>query len=101
MIILRGVNVFPTQIEEQLMTVRALAPHFQLELNRVGHKDEMRVKVETLPDTVELGDQAGRELAAKVKQVVGVSIKVDIAAPGGVARSQGKAVRILDNRPKE
>ncbi|ASP20138.1 phenylacetate-coenzyme A ligase [Antarctobacter heliothermus] len=101
MIILRGVNVFPTQIEEQLMTVRELAPHFQLELNRVGHKDEMRVKVETLPDTVELGDQAGRELAARVKQVVGVSVKVDVAAPGGVERSQGKAVRIVDNRPKE
>lgn len=101
MIILRGVNVFPTQIEEQLMTVRELAPHFQLELNRVGHKDEMRVKVETLPDTVELGDQAGRDLAARVKQVVGVSVKVDVTSPGGVERSQGKAVRIVDNRPKE
>ncbi|SMX29626.1 Phenylacetate-coenzyme A ligase [Pelagimonas phthalicica] len=101
MIILRGVNVFPTQIEEQLMTVASLAPHFQLELNRVGHKDEMRVKVETLPDTVELGDMAGKELAAKVKQVVGISVKVDVDAPGGVARSQGKAVRIVDNRPKE
>ncbi|MBV7394995.1 phenylacetate--CoA ligase PaaK [Mameliella sediminis] len=100
MIILRGVNVFPTQIEEQLMTVKSLAPHFQLELNRVDHKDEMRVKVETLADTVELGDQAGRELAAKVKQVVGVSIKVDVSGPGGVERSQGKAVRIVDNRPK-
>ncbi|SMX46775.1 phenylacetate--CoA ligase PaaK [Maliponia aquimaris] len=101
MIILRGVNVFPTQIEEQLMTVKALAPHFQLELNRSGHKDEMRVKVETLPDTVELGDEAGRELAAKVKQVVGVTVKVDVSGPGGVARSQGKAVRIVDNRPKD
>ncbi|MCT4611025.1 MAG: phenylacetate--CoA ligase [Pelagimonas sp.] len=101
MIILRGVNVFPTQIEEQLMKISPLAPHFQLELNRIGHKDEMRVKVETLPDTVELGDQAGRELAAKIKQVVGVSVKVDVAGPGEVIRSEGKAVRIVDNRPKE
>jgi phenylacetate-CoA ligase len=101
MIILRGVNVFPTQIEEQLMKISPLAPHFQLELNRIGHKDEMRVKVETLPDTVELGDQAGRELAAKIKQVVGVSVKVDVAGPGEVVRSEGKAVRIVDNRPKE
>lgn len=100
MIILRGVNVFPTQIEEQLMTVRELAPHFQLELNRVGHKDEMRVKVETLPDMVDLGDKAGQELSAKVKQVVGVTVKVDVTSTGGVARSQGKAVRIVDNRPK-
>ncbi|MEC3862405.1 phenylacetate--CoA ligase PaaK [Mesobacterium sp. TK19101] len=101
MIILRGVNVFPTQIEEQLMEISALAPHFQLELNRVGHKDEMRVKVETLPDTVELGDEAGRALASRVKQAVGVTVKVDVSGPGGVARSQGKAVRIVDNRPKE
>ncbi|CUH74779.1 phenylacetate--CoA ligase PaaK [Tropicibacter naphthalenivorans] len=101
MIILRGVNVFPTQIEEQLMAVPALAPHFQLELNRVGHKDEMRVKVEPLPEMVSASESAGRELAAKVKQVVGVTVKVDVELPGGVARSQGKAVRIVDNRPKE
>ncbi|MDA7423664.1 phenylacetate--CoA ligase PaaK [Thalassococcus lentus] len=98
MIILRGVNVFPTQIEEQLMTVPALAPHFQLELNRVGNKDEMRVKVESMPEAG-VGDPA-QELASKIKQVVGVSVAVDLLEPGGVARSQGKAVRIVDNRPK-
>jgi len=101
MIILRGVNVFPTQIEEQLMEISALAPHFQLELNRVGQKDEMRVKVETLPDTVELGDEASRALADRVKQVVGVTVRVDVSGPGGVTRSQGKAVRIVDTRPKD
>ncbi len=100
MIILRGVNVFPTQIEEQLMTVKALAPHFQLELNRVEHKDEMRVKVECFPHAADLGAAACRELSLKIKQVVGVSVLVDLAEPGGVARSQGKAVRIVDNRPK-
>ncbi len=100
MMILRGVNVFPTQIEEQLMLVPALAPHFQVELNRVEHRDEMRVKVETLPDTVEQGEAAARDLAARIKASVGVTVKVDVAAPGGVARSQGKAVRIVDNRPK-
>ena len=100
MIILRGVNVFPTQIEEQLMTVKALAPHFQLELDRVERKDVMKVVVEPWPHAVAGGAEAGRELAAKVKQVVGVTVKVAVAAPGGVARSQGKAVRIVDNRPK-
>ena len=83
------------------MAVPSLAPHFQLELNRVGHKDEMRVKVETAPDAVELGESAGRDLAARIKQIVGVSVKVDVASPGGVARSQGKAVRIVDNRPRD
>ncbi len=65
------------------MRVKALAPHFQLELNRRDHKDEMRVKVETLQDTIELGDMAGKELAAKVKQVVGISVKIDVASRGG------------------
>jgi phenylacetate-CoA ligase len=101
MIILRGVNVFPTQIEEQLLKVKSLAPHFQIELNRVGHKDEMRVKVESAEGAVELGDGAGRELAQRIKRVVGVTVKIDVAAPGGVARSEGKAVRIVDNRPKD
>ncbi|WP_300435003.1 phenylacetate--CoA ligase PaaK [uncultured Mameliella sp.] len=100
MIILRGVNVFPTQIEEQLMTVKALAPHFQLELDRVDHKDVMKVVVEPWPHAVAEGLEAARELSAKVKQVVGVTVKVEVADPGGVARSQGKAVRIVDNRPK-
>ena len=101
MIILRGVNVFPTQIEEQLMKVKTLAPHFQIELNRVGIKDEMRVRVEAIEGAVELADSSGRDLAAKIKQVVGVTVKIDVAAPGGVARSEGKAVRIVDNRPKD
>ncbi len=100
MIILRGVNVFPTQIEEQLMRVEALAPHFQIQLDRVEHKDVMTVMVEPWPHTVAGGDMAARELAQKVKQVVGVTVRVTVAAPGGVARSQGKAVRIVDNRPK-
>jgi phenylacetate-CoA ligase len=100
MMILRGVNVFPTQIEEQLMTVPALAPHFQIELNRVENRDEMRVKVEALPDTVEASHEAARDLATKIKSMVGVTVKIDVAEPGGVARSQGKAVRIVDNRPK-
>lgn len=100
MMILRGVNVFPTQIEEQLMTVPALAPHFQIELNRIDNKDEMRIKVEPLPTAVGQGAAAARDLADKIKSMVGVSVKIDLADPGGVARSQGKAVRIVDNRPK-
>ncbi|WP_371055595.1 phenylacetate--CoA ligase PaaK [Rhodosalinus sp. K401] len=103
MIILRGVNVFPTQIEEQLMTVQGLAPHFQLELDRVGHKDEMRVKCEctALAAEPEARMRAGQELRHKIKSVVGVTVVVEVADPGSVARSQGKAVRIVDNRPKD
>ncbi|MFC2966914.1 phenylacetate--CoA ligase PaaK [Acidimangrovimonas pyrenivorans] len=102
MIILRGVNIFPTQIEEQLMAVPELAPHFQLELTREGRMDAMTVHVEAVEG---YSDPAARTHAAatlqhRVKQRVGVTVAVKITDPGGVARSQGKAVRIVDNRPK-
>jgi len=98
MIILRGVNVFPTQIEEQLMAVPALAPHFQIELDRKGRMDQMTVHVEMASGGD--GDQAANLLASKIKSNVGVSARVVLADAGGVARSQGKAVRIIDNRKK-
>ncbi|MTJ06020.1 MAG: phenylacetate--CoA ligase [Sediminimonas qiaohouensis] len=101
MIILRGVNVFPTQIEEQLMTVTPLAPHFQIELSRPGRMDEMTVHVELVEDMpAEARDAAARDLRGKVKSNVGISVTVKVAEPGQVARSEGKAVRLIDNRPK-
>jgi len=102
MIILRGVNVFPTQIEEQLMAVPELAPHFQIELTRSGRMDEMCVLVEAVADFAarEPRDRAAKTLSHRIKQRVGVSVRVAVAEPGGVARSQGKAVRTLDKRPK-
>ena len=101
MIILRGVNVFPTQIEEQLMTVPALAPHFQIELTRPDRMDEMGVHVELAEGTPDAAAEgAVRELAAKIKSNVGVTAKVHLAPRGKVARSEGKAVRLIDNCPK-
>ena len=99
MIILRGVNIFPTQIEEQLMTVTALSPHFQIELVREGRMDQMIVHVETAERASD-PDAACAELQKKIKRNVGVSTRVTLAEIGGVARSQGKAVRTIDNRPK-
>ena len=103
MIILRGVNVFPTQIEEQLMQVFDLAPHFQIELSRTGRMDEMRILTEA---AIGINDPdrriaAGKSLASRIKQMIGVSVKVDVLDTGKVERSQGKAVRIVDKRPKE
>lgn len=102
MIILRGVNVFPTQIEEQLMTVKGLAPHFQIELSRPDRMDQMRVLTEAAEGFSGKDDRAhaAADLAHKIKASVGISVKIDVADPGGVERSQGKAVRILDKRPK-
>jgi len=103
MIILRGVNLFPTQIEEQLMEVAELAPHFQIELMREGRMDAMRVHVEALPGLSdhEMRVHAGATLKERIKERVGVSVAVEVHDPEGVARSQGKAVRIVDNRPKD
>ncbi|MEL6800038.1 MAG: phenylacetate--CoA ligase PaaK [Pseudomonadota bacterium] len=103
MIILRGVNLFPTQIEEQLMEVAELAPHFQIELTREGRMDAMRVHVEALPGVSDnqMRVHAGATLAARIKDRVGVSVAVEVHDPEGVARSQGKAVRIVDNRLKD
>ena len=103
MMILRGVNVFPTQIEEQILKCRGLAPHFQIELTRSGRMDNMTVHVECTLEAAEEGARSGsaRELAHHIKSVVGVSTKILVHEPGGVARSEGKAKRVVDNRPKE
>ena len=102
MIILRGVNVFPTQIEEQLMCVPALAPHFQIELSRPERMDIMTVHVELAEGVDEAAHEApARELAARIKSNVGISARVQVAPRGRVARSEGKAVRLIDNRPRD
>lgn len=103
MIILRGVNVFPTQIEEQLLQVADLAPHFQIELTRKGRMDEMRVLTEVAVGIFDPDRRAaaGKALEHRVKQTVGISVKVEVRDSGAVERSQGKAVRIIDKRPKE
>ncbi|MGI9364001.1 MAG: phenylacetate--CoA ligase PaaK [Rhizobiaceae bacterium] len=102
MIILRGVNVFPTQIEEQLMKVAALAPHFQIELSRTGRLDEMAVLVEAAGTIDDAAKQtAAADLTHRIKSVVGISATVEVRDSGAVARSEGKAVRVVDNRPKD
>jgi len=100
MMIIRGVNVFPTQIEEQLMKVPALAPHFQIELSRDGRMDQMKILTEAAPDAADADARgaAGADLARRIKDAIGVTTEVAVADPGGVARSQGKAVRVVDNR---
>jgi len=100
MIILRGVNVFPTQIEEQLMTVPDLSPHFQIELTRPGRMDEMHIHVELAEGALAKPIHVSHVLKGLVKSHVGITVKVHVAEPGGVPRSEGKAVRIVDNRPK-
>ena len=103
MIILRGVNVFPTQIEEQILAIRELAPHFLIELSRENRLDEMTVHVEAMHDAAAEAERSvsAKKLSARIKEIVGVSARVMVREPGGVERSQGKAVRIIDKRKKE
>jgi phenylacetate-CoA ligase len=103
MMILRGVNVFPTQIEEQILKVQGLSPHFQIELWRQDRLDCMTVHVEAHMQAAEEGARraAANDLRERIKEVVGVTVIVNVTEPEQVARSQGKAVRIVDNRPKD
>jgi len=97
MIILRGVNLFPTQIEELILRTPALSPHFQCVLTRAGRLDELTVRVEHRPEASDPA-AAGAQLAAAVKNTIGVSAWIDVVAPGTIERSMGKMRRIIDNR---
>ncbi len=99
MIILRGVNLFPTQIEELVLRIPVLSPHFQCVLRRDGRLDSLTVRVERRPAaSAEDSGAAGRELAERVKATIGVSVAVDVVEPDGIERSVGKMRRIVDER---
>ncbi len=99
MIILRGVNVFPTQIEEIVLQTAGLAPHFQLVLTTAGRMDALGVRVEARTDTSpERRAAAARELVTAVKDRVGVSVTCEIVDPDTLARSVGKLQRLVDRR---
>ena len=99
MIILRGVNVFPTQIEELILKSDTLAPHFQIELTKDGPIDKMKVKVEKMPSATGSQD-LGSALKKRIKDTIGISVSIEVGEPGSVERSEGKARRIVDLRPK-
>ncbi len=100
MIILRGVNLFPTQVEEQVLAAPALAPYFQIELTNEGRMDSMTVNVEATSDAADADARtaAGQALQARIKDVIGVTAQVTVGEPGAVERSQGKARRVVDRR---
>jgi phenylacetate-CoA ligase len=101
MLIVRGVNVFPSQIEELVLRIRHLAPHYQLELTREGHLDQLAVKVECLEGApAQLRSSLQRELEASIKALVGISTRVHVGDPGSIERSSGKAQRVVDRRER-
>ena len=101
MMIVRGVNVFPSQIEEILLADARLAPHFVIELRRADRLDDITVVVEARPAVGEGAYEAcNRDLAGQIKGLVGVTASVRTVKPGGVERSVGKAKRVIDMRSK-
>lgn len=102
MLIIRGVNLFPSQIEELILRDRALAPHYQLEVSRDGPMDAVKILVEAREDAAgaEARAAAGQALQHAIKVNVGLSTRVIVQEPGAVARSEGKARRVVDLRPK-
>jgi phenylacetate-CoA ligase len=105
MLIIRGVNVFPSQIEELLLKEEKLSPHYVLEVRRDGHLDDLDVLVERRPEipgplSVAARTAIEQEVERLIKGYIGVTAKVRVVEPGTVQRSQGKAVRVIDKRPK-
>jgi phenylacetate-CoA ligase len=100
MIILRGVNLFPTQVEELILRIPGLSPHYQCVLTRPNRMDEMTVRVEARDPQTNAEERArlGGELAGHVKHTIGVTVAVDVVEPNVLARSSGKLNRILDER---
>jgi len=104
MLIIRGVNVFPSQIEELILKQPKLSPHYQLEVSREGHLDAVTVNVEIKPEfataTAAEKEFVAHDLQHHIKSYVGISTRVDIKGVGGIERSIGKAKRVIDTRPK-
>jgi phenylacetate-CoA ligase len=102
MLIVRGVNLFPSQVEEQILRDPMLSGHYVIELSRNGALDDLLVRVEArdLLDADSLG-RVGGALALRLKGMCGLSADIEIAGPGGVERSMGKARRVIDKRPRD
>lgn len=102
MMIIRGVNVFPSQIEHVLMQVEGVEPHYQIVLEREGSLDVMEVQVEVseevFSDEVKVMERLSQRIAGEIKDLLGVSAKVKLVEPRSIARSEGKAKRVIDNR---
>ncbi len=102
MLIVRGVNLFPSQVEEQILRDPALSGHYVIELSRTGALDDLLVRVEARLEAVhEARTSSAGALGERLKGMCGLSATVEVVEPGGIERSLGKARRVIDNRPKD
>jgi phenylacetate-CoA ligase len=102
MLIIRGVNVFPSQIEHVLMSIEGVEPHYQIIVGRENALDVMEVQVEVsediFSDEVKVLEKLGRRIEREIKDLLGTSCKVKLVEPKTIQRSEGKAKRVIDNR---
>jgi len=102
MLVIRGVNVFPSQIETVLVRTNGVAPHYMLVVDRVNNSDTLEVQVELtedmFSDTVGHIESVRKYITDQIKSVVGIATKVKLVAPKSIPRSEGKAKRVIDNR---
>jgi len=99
MLIIRGVNVFPTQVEEQILSIENLSPHYLIEVTKDGNLDKVSVSVEPSKTlTANEAKLATQKLQKKIKKMIGISCKVLMKATGDLPRSEGKAKRVIDKR---
>jgi phenylacetate-CoA ligase len=102
MLIVRGVNLFPSQVEEQILRDPVLTGHYVIELSRTGPLDDLMVRVEgRVGLDGETLDRAANDLARRLKGMCGLSAEIDVVGPGAIERSMGKARRVIDRRPKD
>ena len=102
MFIIRGVNVFPSQVETALLRVEGTLPHYAIVLTREKGLDQMEVKVEVTPevfsDEIRKLEELQTRLEASIENILGIRVKVTLVQPRSIARSEGKAKRVTDNR---
>lgn len=102
MLIIRGVNVFPSQIEEVLMKTEGVAPHYQIIVDRINNKDMLDVLVEVsnkdLTDEIKSLESLARKVSAEILSVLGIKANIKLVEPKTIARSEGKSVRVIDKR---
>ncbi len=105
MLIIGGVNVFPSQVESVLLEFDEVEPHYVIVVYKKGYLDKMRVNVEAKKEVWDLGEEKRKELSKRIQQrikgIIGINAEVNIVEPKSIARSEGKAKRVIDERPKK
>ena len=102
MFIIRGINVYPSQIETALLAVEGTSPHYQIVLTNDGIMDDVEVHVEVTPevfgDTIRTMETLQKRLAASIERIINIRVKLRLVEPNSIQRSEGKAKRVLDMR---